>query len=107
MEDFINNIKTGNCVDLMKELPDDIIDLTLTSPPYDNLRTYKGYVFPFGAIVSQLYRITKKGGLMVLFLRKKINGSLCLYFPTWACQLSLAQYYNTALLHHHASPSAM
>ena len=65
MEDFINKIKTGNCVDLMRQLPDQVIDLTLTSPPYDNLRVYKGYVFPFGAIVNQLYRITKHGGIVV------------------------------------------
>jgi DNA modification methylase len=49
----------------MKLLPDDSIDLTVTSPPYDNLRTYKGYVFDFEAIAKELYRVTKPGGVVV------------------------------------------
>lgn len=49
----------------MSKWPDECIDLTVTSPPYDNLRTYNGYVFPFKDIAQQLYRITKKGGVVV------------------------------------------
>ena len=33
----------GDCLDLLKDLPDGSIDLTVTSPPYDNLRTYNAY----------------------------------------------------------------
>ena len=40
--DYIDKIINGNCVDVMKQLPDNSIDLVVTSPPYDNLRTYKG-----------------------------------------------------------------
>lgn len=59
-------IYCGNCVDVMKEhIEDNSIDLTVTSPPYDNLRTYKGYIFDFEAIAQQLYRVTKKGGIAV------------------------------------------
>jgi site-specific DNA-methyltransferase (adenine-specific) len=65
MTEYINQIKAGNCVDLMKNLDDEVIDLTLTSPPYDNLRTYKGFVFPFDEIVKELFRITKDGGVVV------------------------------------------
>lgn len=46
-------------------MEDDFIDLTLTSPPYDNLRDYDGYLFDFESIARQLYRITKKGGVLV------------------------------------------
>ncbi|NLI61465.1 MAG: site-specific DNA-methyltransferase [Clostridiales bacterium] len=49
----------------MKRLPDDSIDLTVTSPPYDNLRTYKGYTFDFEGIAKQLLRVTKLGGVVV------------------------------------------
>jgi len=49
----------------MKLLPDDSIDLTVTSPPYDNLRTYKGYTFDFEGIAKQLLRVTKLGGVVV------------------------------------------
>lgn len=49
----------------MSQLPDGLVDLTVTSPPYDNLRMYKGYVFDFEAIARQLYRVTKSGGVVV------------------------------------------
>ena len=49
----------------MKTLPDNSVDLTVTSPPYDNLRTYNGYVFDFEGIAKELYRVTKKGGVVV------------------------------------------
>lgn len=60
-----NYIQCGDCVSLMKDLPDDSIDLTVTSPPYDNLRTYSGFTFDFEATAKQLYRITKPGGIVV------------------------------------------
>lgn len=49
----------------MKRMLDNFIDLTVTSPPYDNLRDYKGYSFPFEDIAKELYRITKQGGVVV------------------------------------------
>ncbi|MCI4669631.1 MAG: site-specific DNA-methyltransferase [Bacteroidia bacterium] len=49
----------------MKSFEANSIDLTLTSPPYDNLRTYKGYTFPFEEIAKQIYRVTKEGGVLV------------------------------------------
>lgn len=61
----INKIYNENCLDTMKRMPDNFIDLTVTSPPYDNLRDYKGYSFPFEKIAKELYRITKEGGVVV------------------------------------------
>ena len=49
----------------MKKMPSDYIDLTITSPPYDDLRAYNGYSFDFENIAEELYRITKKGGVVV------------------------------------------
>ena len=49
----------------MKTLEDNSIDLTVTSPPYDNLRTYNGYTFDFEGIARELYRVTKQGGVVV------------------------------------------
>ena len=46
-------------------MPDCFVDLTVTSPTYDNLRTYNGYSFPFEGIAKELYRITKQGGVVV------------------------------------------
>ena len=49
----------------MATFPDNYIDLTVTSPPYDNLRDYNGYDFNFEGIANQLYRVTKQGGVVV------------------------------------------
>lgn len=74
--DFLNKVHEGNCVDLLAKLDDNSIDLTLTSPPYDNLRTYKGFVFPLEDIVTNLYRVTKDGGIVVWVVSDAtINGS--------------------------------
>jgi len=61
----INNIYCGNCLDWFQFIEDSCVDLTLTSPPYDNLRDYTGYDFPFEEIAKELYRITKEGGVVV------------------------------------------
>ena len=61
----INKIYNENCLDTMAKMPDCFVDLTVTSPPYDNLRKYKGYSFDFEEIAKELYRITKQGGLVV------------------------------------------
>lgn len=61
----INHIYIENCLDTMSRFDDEVIDLTVTSPPYDNLREYNGYVFDFPAIAQELYRVTKKDGLLV------------------------------------------
>ena len=53
---------------------DDYVDLTVTSPPYDNLRHYKGYHFDFENVVKGLYRVTKKGGIVVWVVGDKINN---------------------------------
>ena len=58
-------IYNENCLDTMARFPNEHIDLTITSPPYDNLREYNGYSFDFEAIAKELYRITKPNGLLV------------------------------------------
>ena len=63
----------GNCVDIMRSWPDDIINLTVTSPPYDKLRDYKGYSFPFEEIADELYRVTAPGGVVVWVVGDRIN----------------------------------
>jgi site-specific DNA-methyltransferase (adenine-specific) len=60
----------------MSRMPDKFVDLTVTSPPYDGLRTYKGYEFDFEAIAKELYRVTKDGGVVVWVVGDEtINGS--------------------------------
>jgi DNA modification methylase len=72
----INKIYCESNLDTMKRMPDNFIDLTVTSPPYDNLRDYKGYSFDFEAIAKELYRVTKQGGVVVWVVGDAtINGS--------------------------------
>ncbi len=60
----------------MRQMPDNCIDLTVTSPPYDNLRTYNGFSFNFEEVAKELYRITKDGGVVVWVVGDAtINGS--------------------------------
>jgi site-specific DNA-methyltransferase (adenine-specific) len=61
----LNKIYCESNLDTMAKMPDNFIDLTVTSPPYDDLRDYKGYSFPFEDIVKELYRVTKEGGVVV------------------------------------------
>jgi len=63
--EMLNKIFNENCLDTMARMPDGLIDLTVTSPPYDNLRDYNGYSFDFEAIAAELYRVTKDGGVVV------------------------------------------
>lgn len=60
----------NDCLEVMRSLNDDFIDLTVTSPPYDNLRNYNGNISQwsfekFQEIAKELYRITKEGGVVV------------------------------------------
>lgn len=65
MEQFTNKIMTGDNVEIMRSMPDGSVDLTVTSPPYDGLRTYNGYSFDFESVAQELFRVTKVGGLIV------------------------------------------
>jgi len=64
------NLMLGDCLERMKEIPDGSVDLTVTSPPYDNLRSYNGNNELWGehvwkAVLVELYRATKDGGVVV------------------------------------------
>ncbi len=71
----------GDCLEVMAGLPDANIDLTVTSPPYDNLRTYSGTLNDWTpekwqAIIRELFRVTKQGGVVVWVVGDAtINGS--------------------------------
>lgn len=81
----INKIILGNSVEVLKTFEDNTFDLTVTSPPYDNLRTYNGkikdevvfedgYSFPFVEMAKELYRVTKKGGVVVWVVNDQVKN---------------------------------
>ena len=64
------DLYNGECLETMGLMDDGIIDLTVTSPPYDNLRSYNGNNDQWSdsvwqGVISELYRLTKKGGVVV------------------------------------------
>ncbi len=65
IKDYTNKIIHGDCLEIMRDFEKESVDLVVTSPPYDNLRNYHGYSFPFNNIVQELFRITKTGGVVV------------------------------------------
>jgi site-specific DNA-methyltransferase (adenine-specific) len=54
-----------DCLETMSRIDADSIDLVVTSPPYDNLRTYNGYSFDFESVAKALFRVLKPGGVVV------------------------------------------
>jgi site-specific DNA-methyltransferase (adenine-specific) len=61
----INKIYVENCLETLGRMPDSFIQATITSPPYDDLRSYNGYSFDFESIAQELWRITKPSGVVV------------------------------------------
>ena len=64
-ETYVNNIWQADCTELLSSFEEDSVDLVVTSPPYDNLRNYRGYEFPFERIAAELTRVIKHGGVIV------------------------------------------
>lgn len=66
----IDNIYNVDCVDGLSCMEEESVDLTVTSPPYDNIRSYNGNIDQwsfekFKKIADELYRVTKDGGVVV------------------------------------------
>ena len=61
----LNKIYIENCLETMARMPDGFLNLVVTSPPYDNLRSYNGYSFDFEAVAKELFRVVKPGGVVV------------------------------------------
>lgn len=61
----VNRVYNEDCLDTMLFMPDNFIDLVVTSPPYDGLRKYNGYSFDFESVAQELYRVIKPGGVVV------------------------------------------
>jgi site-specific DNA-methyltransferase (adenine-specific) len=74
LKEILNTFVTGDAVAEMSRMPAECIDLAITSPPYDDLRDYKGYSFKFEKIAAALFRVLKPGGVLVWVVGDKING---------------------------------
>lgn len=72
----LNSLYNMDCMDGIKLIDDCFIDLTVTSPPYDQIRTYDGYQWDYRLLIPELYRVTKSGGVVVWIVNDQtIDGS--------------------------------
>lgn len=60
-----NKVIVGECSEILCGFPEEIIDMTITSPPYGSARSYKGFTFNCDKISKELFRVTKVGGVVV------------------------------------------
>ena len=77
LKKYLGKINNDDCIRFIKKLPDNCIDLTVTSPPYDDLRTYENTLVwdynTFRKVARELYRVTKKGGVVVWVIGDKTD----------------------------------
>lgn len=71
MELPVNQIICGDNIETMQTFPDACIDLVVTSPPYDDLRKYKGHSWDFEGVAQELWRVIKSGGVVVWVVNDK------------------------------------
>lgn len=69
----LNKIICGDNIEILQQYDDDFFDLTVFSPPYDNLRDYKGYSFNMHDLGKELFRVTKPGGMVVMVIQDQTN----------------------------------
>lgn len=65
MDELLNKVYNEDCLCTMRRMSNNSIDLVITSPPYDNLRSYDGYSFCFEDVATALHRVVKPGGVVV------------------------------------------
>ncbi|MBV6496717.1 MAG: site-specific DNA-methyltransferase [Acidobacteria bacterium ACB1] len=72
----LNKIYQENCLETMRLMSDDFLDMTITSPPYDDLRDYNGYHFPVEEIARSLFQKTRQGGVVIWVVGDRtVNGN--------------------------------
>ena len=69
----LDSFYVGDAVKNLNRWTSDFVDLTVTSPPYEDLRNYKGYQFSAESMLSAIFRVTKAGGVCVWVVGEKIN----------------------------------
>ena len=66
----------GDCIELMKDIPDGSVDLVLTDPPYGTTACKWDSVIPFEPMWEQLNRIIKPNGAICLFGSEPFSSAL-------------------------------
>jgi site-specific DNA-methyltransferase (adenine-specific) len=65
----LDTIVLGDCLEVLAGVPDESVDLTVFSPPYDGIREYTGgWQLDYAALADQLLRVTKDGGIAAVVI---------------------------------------
>ena len=70
----VDHIINGECIEVLEGYPDEFFDLTVFSPPYDNLRDYNGFALDLRRLGEELFRVTKQGGIVVMVIQDQTKG---------------------------------
>ena len=70
------DLRLGDCIELMKNIPDGSVDLVLTDPPYGTTACKWDSVIPFEPMWEQLNRIIKQNGAICLFGSEPFSSAL-------------------------------
>jgi len=70
----LNKIICGDCVEVLKNMPDNFIDLVVTSPPYDEVRKYNGFSFNLHETGKELFRVLKDGGIVAMVIQDQTKN---------------------------------
>ena len=70
------NLMQGDCLELMKTIPDGSVDMVLTDPPYGTTACKWDSVIPFEPMWDQLKRVTKKNGAIVMTASQPFTSAL-------------------------------
>ena len=71
---WINTTRCIDCVEGMEQLPDECVDLVVTSPPYDGTRDYTGYKYDLHKTGQQVYRVLKQGGVAAMVVQDQTRN---------------------------------
>jgi len=108
---LVNNVIAGDCVQVLSRLPAECIDLTITSPPYDDLRSYKGRStnnrVDLRALGASLLRATRHNGVACMVLNDQtVDAHKTLTtFRTAVAWVDLGwQLFECCIYHRHGKP---
>lgn len=71
---LVDTIICGDSISVLNEFEDNLFDLTVFSPPYDELRDYNGYSFNMNELGRELFRVTKEGGIVVMVIQDQTKN---------------------------------
>lgn len=106
----INKIICKDCVDGMKDLEDESVDMIITSPPYDDIRDYHGFSLDLHLVGEQCFRVLKDGGVAVVVIQDATKDgakslTTCRTIIDW-CDKCGFRLFEQCIYHKHGAPGA-